>query len=181
MKKIASLFICFSIFILNASFASELMIVDDFANSTLDKNLKIKQEIYKPIIDEFATNSLNKALKIEYNEPILIVDDFAQGIKNYEKITYNKNQNFDFEKIDIVSIKIRPLNYQTTRKNILVGDKVDFFVENNFEYKGKIYKKGDMISARIENVNLNKAYGVPADMIIGDFSCLLYTSPSPRD
>ena len=169
MKKIISLVLCFCIFSFNASFAIETILDDEFANNTLNKNLKIEKKTYEPIIDEFVIKTLNPSLKIKYSETSLIIDDFAANIKNYEPIYYDKNQTFDFEKFELLAIKIRPIKYHTTRKNILVGDEINFKLENDFQYKNQVYKKGDILTARVENINLNKAYGVPADMIIGDF------------
>ena len=56
MKKITALLICFNI-AFTPMYA--YIINDDFIDSTLDKNMKIKKYQYHPIVDKFAMQNKN--------------------------------------------------------------------------------------------------------------------------
>ena len=149
-------------------------IVDEFANKTLDKNLKIKKERNFQIVDDFANKTLDKNLKIKKAEKINITDDFANRtldknltiIKpNYSSIMEN-NLNAFLQG----NIKVSPIEYYTTRKNLIEGQYIDFILVQDVEINKKIYKKGSKIKARVETVTKNGAYGTPADIVIDNFT-----------
>jgi len=182
MKKIISLFLSLKFIFINCSFASaindnlvELLdknlkiqkvkqepIVDDFAIKTLDLNLKIKQEKEVVIIDNLA-EKLNKNLKIEKENQRLVVDSFALNLNKTNK--NNANVKFDGDKV-----KVSPLNYLTTRKDLFEGKIIDFILIEDIKINNKTYKKGTLVKARVETLSQNSAYGVPADLVIGNFT-----------
>ena len=182
MKEIISLFLSLNFFFINCSFASaindnlvELLdknlkiqkvkqepIVDDFANKTLDLNLKIKQGKEVVIIDNLA-EKLNKNLKIEKENQRLVVDSFALNLNK-------TNKNGADIKYDGDKIKVSPLKYYTTRKELFEGKIIDFILVEDVKINNKLYKKGTLIKARVETLSQNSAYGVPADLVIGNFT-----------
>lgn len=167
MKKIICILICINILNLNCALAFSDALFDDFANNTIDKNLKVKIEKQEPITDSFAEQTLNKNLKITNKQMPPIVDNFV-----YE----NLDRNIKFEKIVpkpisdelVKKAKLSPCKYLTTRK-LYEGQKVKFELKEDTTIKGVAYKKGTIIEARIENVSKNGAFGVPAELIIDNF------------
>ena len=187
MKKIIATVLCFNILSLNFAFAQ--MFSDNLAEQ-LDKNLKVEKVNYQPIVDNFAQKTLNPNLKIEKTKQIEIKDDLANKTLNQslkvqitkqETITDNLIKEIDKSKIKaeskkIVSnfadgkIKVSPLNYHTTRKNLAEGDIIDFILIEDTKIENITYKKGTTIKARIETLSQNGAYGVPADLVVGNFT-----------
>ena len=171
MKKYLSIFLAFMLINCNFSMA---LVCDDFANQTLDKNLKIKE--YKPELfkDELINRSFVLKHKNEkYFSPIALTkDDFADltlsQYKNQKFITYVP---VDFTKLEKITLKISPTNYITTRnKNLKEGEKIEFILAQDLNLNNKFYKKGTKLNARIENISLNRAYGFPAQLEVGEFS-----------
>lgn len=190
MKKIASVFLCLNLLIFNqAIVCAELFhdalidkldktlkvektkqttIQDDFAYKTLNSNLKVNKIEKSLIIDDFALRTLNSDLQIKKVSNPIQVDNLAKkldkNITTDKKVENTKVYNTSFE-----TIKISPIKNYTT-KNSLLGDKLDFVLMNDVKINNVLYKKGHQISAKVENISQNGAYGVPSDVVIGNFT-----------
>ena len=137
------------------------VITDDFAESTLDKNLKIKEHKTSLIIDTFAEENKNKstpAVKAKLPAEVLPV-----VIKPYKRRKYIITEEFRPE------VPIRIVNYFTTRNKPQEGASIDFVTVADVRYKDKFYPAGTKVNARIETVTDNSMNGVPADVVIGSF------------
>ena len=188
MKKFVSFLICFNIFSTNIGLALNVIednltnylnkdlkiektkyipIEDDFANKTLNKNVKTSKSTYQPIYDDFTNRTLNKNLKIEKTAQKPIKDELISNIK-IEKI--EKTQNKTITKLYDYKAKVYPLAYHTTKRGLKEGEYIDFAIAQDVKIKNVVYKKGTPIKARVENISMNSAYGVPADLIIGNFT-----------
>lgn len=189
MKKLASIFLCLNLLIINQSVLCAELFSDTLAEK-LDKNLKIEKPKQTIIKDEFVLNTLSPDLKINNVKQNTIVDEFALKslnpnlqIKkaNYVPLSDNlanrldKNlvvkNNKENKKIYSAStdvIKISPVKNYTTRNSAL-GDSVNFVLMSDTKINNTLYKKGYPISAKVENISQNGAYGVPSDVVIGNF------------
>lgn len=189
MKKLASIFLCLNLLIINQSvFCAELfsdalaekldknlkiekprqiIIKDDFAQKTLSSDLKINTIKQKAIIDDFALRSLNPDLQIKKANYTTPVDNLAKRLdKNIVVKNDVKNKKIYIASSDV--IKISPVKNYTTRNSAL-GDNVDFILMSDTKINNVLYKKGYPISAKVENISQNGAYGVPSDVVIGNF------------
>ena len=164
MKKIISIFLCFVFTSLNISFAE--MIEDELADK-LDKNLKISDFKSETIEDELI-QKLNPNLKIKNPNKYIIVDDFAlkidkKHLENTSPKTLAKATSNDYEVI------LAPLKNYSTRK-LVVGEKLSFALLKDVEIDNVLYSKGTLIQAQVETITQNSSYGVPADLIVGNFA-----------
>lgn len=103
--------------------------------------------VYSEYIEDELANKLDKNLKIE---------------------KYSYKPIYEDENITEVKVKIKK-NY-STRQKIKEGEYLDFITAKDFTYNDKLYPAGTPVKARVEMVSLNKIYGVPSDVIIGNFS-----------
>ncbi len=183
IKKILALIICLNIFYSPAY----CIIQDDFVQSTLDKTKKPERIIAPVIKDNFIENSLNKNLQIKTVENKIIKDVFAE--KNANK-NISIKQNVDFgeqialpksngnitKKIAIynsensVPIKIKIKKHFSTRHKIDEGDYIEFITLEDVKIKNKTYPAGTSVQARVETISQNKIWGVPSDLVIGNFT-----------
>ena len=165
MRKIVSIFLLMNILFANLVFASK--ITDDLANK-LDRNLKIEKVKIQKIEDEFVQSSLNSNLKIEKNKKVYYEDDLLKYIDKTKLKPIVKNKiDFNFEE---GKIKVSPLKYQTTRVGLYEGGDIDFALAQDTNIKNNFYKKGTIVKARVETLSKNMAYGVPADLVVGNFT-----------
>ncbi len=165
MRKIVSVFLLMNILFANLALASA--IVDNLANN-LDKNLKIEKVKFQKIEDEFVQSSLNSNLKIEKSKKVYYEDDLLKYIDKTKLKPIVKNKtDFNFEE---GKIKVSPLKYQTTRNGLYEGGDIDFVLAQDTKIKNNFYKKGTIVKARVETLSKNMAYGVPADLVVGNFT-----------
>lgn len=142
------------------------MITDDFAETTLDKNLKIK--LYKPKIyrDDFAENNkqiINKTVYTKKN----YYDEFAEA--NHKVARHSVQKNIIFETNNTKNIELRIVRPISTKSKPEEGSSVDFVTAKDVKINNKLYPAGTPVKARIETVSQNSIWGVPADLIIGNF------------
>lgn len=183
MKKILA-------FIISLNFAlmpAYCTISDDFADSSLDKTLKIKITSQKSVQDDFVQNSLDKNLKIRTYKYSPVVDNFGESNKNkntavkkyglvQETLPKINEQNKIQRKIVItdinsgISVPIKICNNYSTKDKFDEGDYLDFKTTKEVLINQKIYPEGTPVKARIENVSKNLSWGVPADLVVGNFS-----------
>ena len=169
MKKYFSIFLTFIIINCNFSYA---LVNDDFVLQTLNKNLKIKEYKVELVKDDLIDKEFVFKYKNEkYPKMSVMTDDLVNSTlykyKNQKLITYTP---IDFSKLEKISVKLKPINYITTRnKTLKEGNNIEFVLVQDFFLNKKLYKKGTKINARIENIILNQAYGLPARIEIGDF------------
>lgn len=182
MKKLLIVFLCINFFCL----PSYGMITDEFAEKTLNKNLKIKQYEPSKLTDEFAEKTLSKNLKITSYSYIQISDDFAEkntGKNNISKTNTiveeilpniknipNRRKIVIFDKANAQQIPIRIKNFYSTKQNLSEGDYIEFLTIKKINIKNQSFPEGSVIKARIENISPNQSMGIPADVIIGNFS-----------
>ena len=116
------------------------------------------------ITDTFAENNKKKN---EYKKPKI---DFAEQITitSKEQITIKKAPTFNKE--DALAIKIRIKKYFTTKQKLEEGDFIEFETISENKIENKIYPIGTTVKARIETISYNKSYGVPSDVVVGNFS-----------
>lgn len=168
MKKYLSLILIFSFVSSNASYA----IVDDFAKQTLNKNLKIQEYKKQIIVDDLITEDFIKINKDKvYTQKVYLIDDFVNNnlssYKNEKLISYVP---IDFANFKKGKIKIKSLDYVTTKnKTLKEGTIINFVVAEDFSYNNKRFKKGSLLKAKIENISQNQAFGIPANLEIGNF------------
>lgn len=170
MKKFISIFICFNLLILNQGIICAEIIQDNLLKK-LDKNLKTETQKQIPIIDDFALKTLNQNLKITKENQEIIEDELVKillksdlknkTIKSKSNIKTTITESFD-------KVKISPTKYLTTRKAQL-NNKIEFILIENIKINDILYKKGEIIEGSIENLSQNGAYGVPADLVVGNF------------
>ena len=181
-KKYLSILLCFNILVLPAY----CTISDDFVEKTLSKKQKITP-VQQPIIkDTFVEQTIGTNLKPKPVKKVIITDSFAQNNKNKNQYTKPKvdfseqkvanTKQIAQPKIAIVNsenstpIKIRVKKYISTKQKIDEGDFIEFETLSDVKIKNKIYKAGTTIKARVETISYNKIWGVPSDLIIGNFS-----------
>lgn len=157
MKKFLTLLLCFYILILQ-SFA--VIVEDEFVDETLDKNLKIKNNKYSPIADDFAQNNKNK----NSHKRLVVIDEV---LPETSKQVLIKKPNVIGENYN--EIKVRSKEEYSTKNMIEEGEFIDFITVEDVKIKNKDYPKGTVIKARIETVSQNKIWGVPADLVVGNF------------
>ena len=158
MKQIIALLLCLNIIIAPVC---ALDIADDFIESSLDKNLKIKPHKYIPIEDSFAQLNKNKNpnIRIVEYEEILPKTAGKKFIKKPVIIDENYKE---------VRIKIKQL--YSTKSNLDEGDIIEFVTIDDIKVKNKFYPKNSTVKARIETISKNQTYGVPSDVIVSNFS-----------
>lgn len=164
MKRIIALILCFN-FLAEISFA---LIEDDFVNQTLDKNLFIKNKEYR-LIEEYIPRT-NK--KIEVKNIILQNEDIPTHFKKEKVKAVQKSLLSDFEDNKIpIKVKIKtPYSTKFSKNGKLdEGDYLEFETVEDVEFKNKNYPKGTTLEARIETISQNQIYGVPSDIVIGNF------------
>lgn len=182
MKKLLALIICFSFI----SIPAYSEIVDYFADNTLDKNLKIQIKSIESITDSFVENTLDKNITpVNYSyKPI--TDNFAENNKNRSnhsvkivdfdefipkatnKKTIPKIVVIDNNSVTSVPVKIKKTF--TTKSKVQEGDYLEFETKKDVVINNKTYPAGTTVKARIETISLNESWGVPSDLVLGNFS-----------
>ena len=169
MKRFFSLILCLC-FCLDCTIVFAQPIVDEFANSSLDKNLRVIYSKASPIYDDLVLNTLNPNLRVKEQKVAPIVDDFALSTLSPDlKIERSNLNKYDFENIERMVVKISPVNYGTTRRKLYEGQPIDFIVKEDIYFGDVKISKGTPVKARVETISKNEAYGVPADLIIDNF------------
>lgn len=158
MKKIIAILLC-----LNIVFAPFCMaeITDDFVESSLNKNLKIKNHQYIPIDDNFVKLNKNinppkKFVEIKEITPSMPKKKFSPRV-----VIFDNNCK---------EIKVKIKDFYSTKNKLSEGDYIDFITINDIKIKDKLYPKNTIVKARIETISENGAFGIPSDVIIGNFS-----------
>lgn len=168
MKKLFAAILILNFFSLNV-FAIEDVFEDSLANS-LSKDLKIEQVENQEIIDDFADKTLDKNLKIQKQTPVIYTDNVPRVLALTQTyVAGDKEQKFDFESLNEQVVKVSPKQYYTTREDLAEGDLIKFVLVQDVTIKNKTYKKGTNVTARVETVSQNKAFGVPADLVVDNF------------
>lgn len=68
-----------------------------------------------------------------------------------------------------VPVEVRILKPFTTKCKPVEGDFLEFVTTKDITYKNKTYPAGTPVKARIETVSQNDVWGVPADLVLGNF------------
>lgn len=136
------------------------------------------------IVDDFAEATLSKDLKIRKYEPPKIRDDFVES-KSYTPV---KRQNVRVTEIlpnadskivqrsyhiiseENIPVRICVREKFSTKQKREEGQIIEFETLDEVKIKNKIYPAGTVVKARIENISMNSTWGAPADFVIGNFS-----------
>lgn len=183
LKKYLTILICFNILILPAY----CTISDDFVEKTLSNKQKV-MTVQQPVIkDTFVEKTINTNAKYKPAKNNVIIDSFAENNKNKNQYT-KPVVDFSEQKIIVsqkttqprkiaitneensIPIKIRVKNYISTKQKFDEGDFIEFETLSEVKIKNKVYPAGTIVKARIETISYNKIWGVPSDLIIGNFS-----------
>ncbi len=181
-KRILALLICFNIGVTPAL----CIIEDEFAQKTLINGAKVKKVLEPRIVDDFAESTPDKNIKVETREIRPIQDIFAE--KNRNKNNYIK-PTVDFSELEIViknenrvkkkvvdigdnsiPVKIQIKKHFSTKHKVDEGDFVEFKTLADVKIKNKTYQAGTIVQGRIETISQNKIWGVPSDLVIGNFT-----------
>lgn len=183
LKRYLTILICFNILVSPAY----CTINDDFVEKTLSNKQKVIT-IQQPIIkDVFVEKTLDTKAKYKPAKSNLITDSFAENNKNKNQYTkpivdfgeqtvVSSPNSIQPRKIVIINdensipIKIRVKNYISTRQRFDEGDFIEFETLSEVKIKNKVYPAGTTVNARVETISYNKIWGVPSDLIIGNFS-----------
>lgn len=190
MKKILSALCIISVInlvILPGFCKNETFIEDVFIEQALSQIGNRKQTVVKTIDDTFVEQTLNENLvKREYTYTV-IEDPFVENNKNINPLkkrvvineilpklnttTLNRGKEIflaDNEHSTPVSVKSK--QYFSTDGSLQEGDYILFETVDDVKINNICYKKGTNVKARIETISGNKIWGVPADLIVGNFS-----------
>ena len=151
-------------------FATSL--TDEFAEKYLTKNESLIVNEKLPISDDLINDEFcSKFSKDKYQQKNIISAEFAEKyLYRYKDVVYLPN-HYDFTNFKKIAVKIRPEKYFTTRKNVNEGEKLDFIVLQDVIKNGQIIiPKNSVLTGRIEMISQNKPKGIPADLIVGNFS-----------
>ncbi len=196
-KNFTILLTLFCFFLTNSHCSAETIVIqDELATELQTQNLSLPQYQYIPIndfliTDDFVKNSesLPKSQQIATDDFLVTKDFVSQNsftfptkriyyrdrfaertLKKYKNIVYVQKK-YDFQNIHHTMIKVRPIKEISTKQAINAGDRVYFSVEEDVKKEGKIIaKKGEKITARVEIISESGLYGIPADIIVGNFS-----------
>lgn len=96
-----------------------------------------------------------------------IVDEFLSN-KDIEQII--PNSNYNYQSTYYIPIKNSIIDSITSEQNVYEGQIIKFkVVENVFENKKILIKKGTICTARVETIIKNGMNGIPASIILGNF------------
>lgn len=184
MKKFLITLICHNLLVMPAF----CMMSDSFVEETLDKSKPLPKAKIIHITDDLAEKSLQGSKpKVIQTRPI--IDEFAESnhAKNsvligptdlHEFVPKHTSQDYAnykkavvADKLELEQIEIRICNYLTTRnRKVDEGDYIEFETLKPITIKNVIYPKGTIVRGRIETISQNKTKGVPADIVIGNFT-----------
>lgn len=181
MKKLLALLIC-SNFAISPVFSE---ITDDFADKTLDKNLKIREYRKSDITDSFAEKLPEKNYKPRTRKKEPVTDGFAEQNKNknsYSKPTVNydefipevttkiKRKIVVIDPDAMIAVPVRIKKDFSTKQKVSEGDYLEFETTKDVIIGNKTYPSGTTVKARIENITKNEPIGVPATLAVENFS-----------
>ncbi len=137
------------------------MIEDEFVESTLSKDLKIRKYQPPKIEDDFVENRNYTSVKKQNVRIIEILPNADSKIvqRTYHMITEND-----------IPVRICIREKFSTKQKREEGQIIEFETLDEVKIKNKIYPAGTVVKARIENISMNSTWGAPADFIIGNFS-----------
>jgi ribosomal protein L14 len=180
IKKILSIALLFSY--ITPSYA---VINDEFVEKTLSKDLTIKPYKAELIVDTFAETNSQKNQPLKVSQPL--IDEFAELNKAVSvpkaKVTISEvlpevNSSIprvsrkyiaeDTKNVEI-PVYIKSTKLISTRSRVEEGDLVNFETTKEVTIKNKIYPQGTAVEGRVETISMNYSFGVPADIIIGNF------------
>lgn len=184
MKKFLITLICHNLLVMPAF----CMISDDFVEETLDKTKPYQKTRVINITDEFAEQSLQNVKPTVIRKQI-ITDEFAENnhAKNGTLVkqvdlheflpkhsskdytNYKKSIITDISNLNKIEIRICQ-KFTTKNRKIDEGDYIKFETVTPITIKNKTYPKGTIVQARVENISQNQSKGVPADIVLGNFT-----------
>lgn len=139
MNRFIKILLCVNLLILPA----KAQITDNFVEASLDKSLKINQPHVQKISENLPKVS-------ESRKPDV-----------FPKRVYTEENG--------VPVQIKIKSDLTTKSQPEEGEYLKFETVSDVKFKNHFYPKGTLVQARVENVSMNQAMGVPADLIIGSF------------
>jgi len=108
----------------------------------------VSMPVFGEIRDDFAEKSLDKNLKIKPPKKVIVINEST-----------------------MTPVKVRIKKEFTSQGNVYQeGDTIEFELTEDVKIKNKQYPKGTTVKSRLETVSQNGAWGVPSDVVIGNFS-----------
>lgn len=135
-------------------------IVDDFAEETLDKNLKIKPYSPRIIEDDFAQANKQKLAPLKQ---VIIYEELPVTNRKISSKKYKISEN------DENVVKVAIVSKLKTNSKLEEGYFVEFRTVEDFSYKGVNYPAGTLVKGRIETFSRKSKCGTPADLVLGNF------------
>lgn len=176
MKKIIALFVCLQI--LSSQALALDVIKDDFAEQTLKS---YKNQKYGAGVVFIEDNLLDKdfyknAGKLEKKKLEPVYDNFALESFKGKKIEFPKPYlDYDYTSIEKYPVKLKVAQYISTKQGLNEGSSLIFYTYEDAKLpNGVVIPKNSEVSARLETVAKNGAMGVPADMIVSNFTLQNY-------
>ena len=168
INKLAAFFLIINAVMLYLSPAYGI-ITDDFVLDSLDKNLEIKS--YKPKVyrDEFVEGIKIKPERKSRFKVKTYRDEFAESNKRISKHSIRPVVITESSFSDNNTVEIKILNPLSTKSKTEEGNSIDFVTTKDVRVGNVLYPAGTLVKARIETVSQNSVWGVPADLIIGNF------------
>ena len=94
-------------------------------------------------------------------------DDFH---KYYRPVKSSLVQNYHYDELNRVSLKIKSIANISTKKNLAEGQKLVFLTtEDTVLTSQKVLPAGSRVFGRVETISMNGHKGIPANLIIGNF------------
>lgn len=139
------------------------IIIDDFAENTLDKNLKIHPHKEVIIEDEFLPTSVTtKTLrKISNQLQSEVLPNIKTTNPQRKKLVISENEK------EYILVRIK--ESFTTKSKPEEGSYLEFVTTEDKYIKGKLYPANTPIKARIETFSPRAMWGSPADIVISNF------------
>lgn len=196
MKKVLALVLSINFCMANCAYAIQDEIADELVKNLQPLNEQIQTNVppiqdtlindevaqtAKPfkqiqnddISDTFAENYLKniKPVHVKQVQNIEIADTFAE--KSLKNTNINPTQKIlitNFDNINEKVIKIKSLEYLTTKdQSLKEGQPISFKMVEPIKLNNTQLSKDTVIVGKIETISMNQAFGVPADIIIGNF------------
>lgn len=94
-------------------------------------------------------------------------DDFH---RTYRNVYSNKIKTPTFEELNRIPLKLQVISDISTKRNLTEGQKVVFLTKENIVLTHKkVLPAGSRVFGTVETISQNEPFGVPANLIIGNF------------
>lgn len=148
-------------------------IQDELVNTSLmNKNFKIEVKKDVPITDNLVEKKLiEKDFNNTPNGKTEIKDVFAEkALVQRQNEMKTANGEYDIDPTRRIPVKLKVNQEYTTKCNLEEGQIINFEIAEDVKVGSGIFiPKDTKVTARVETVSMNEAFGVPADLIVEKF------------